>query len=226
MNTNEPTNHDELVARWIDGELSASEITAFESCLESDSGFAADVEATSLSAKNLGDLLRAEFPASIDPPSPELFNARIMNHIAQEIATPTTEPGNVVRPAAGIWSRLPWLISAAAVIVAAFIVIQQREPAGISRSMIASSEVSNTYAPRPGVEIRTRFSPEAGATVLSLEGLDEVPSSHEIGGELVASYLPTAPGDAPVIASAVTGEPVFILFTDGYNIPSVVRLPH
>ncbi|MEZ5325341.1 MAG: hypothetical protein R3F19_09780 [Verrucomicrobiales bacterium] len=225
MNTNEPTNHDELIARWIDGELSGSEITAFESRLASDPEFAAEVEAVTVSTSNLGDLLRTEFPASIEPPSPELFNARIMNHIAQDSATSAPEPGNIVRPAAGFWSHVPWLIAAAAVIVAAFIVLRN-EPGGSPRSMIASSEVSNTYAPRSGVEIRTRFSPEAGATVLSLEGLDEIPSSHEIGGELVASYLPSAPGDAPVFASIENGQPVFVLLTDAYNIPSLVHLPH
>lgn len=222
MNTNPPTEQEELITRWIDGELSDTELAAFEQRLSNDLSFAAEVEAATESSAKLGDLLRSEISASIEPPSPELFNARILNHL--ESGTVESAEEKVIRPAASIWNRVPWMIAAAAVIVAAFIVLQN-EPTRVPHAIATASEVSNTYAPRMGVEIRTRFSEDAGATVVSLEGLEDIPSSHEIEGELVASYLPSGPGNAPVFASVEHGDPVFVLLTDSYNIPSVVRVP-
>ena len=225
MNTHEPNNnHDELITRWIDGELSDIERAAVEQSMKTDAGFAADVESAMASSKSIGDLLRSEFPASKEPPSPELFNARIMNHIRSESTEQLVPADNVIRPAASMWTHVPWLIAAAAVFVAAFIVFQQ-EPPGAESATIAASEISNTYAPRAGVEIRTRFAPEASATIVSLDGLESIPSNHEIEGELVASYLPTGPRNAPVFASATSGKPLFVLLTDSYNIPTVVRVP-
>lgn len=221
---NDPSHQEELITRWIDGELSAIEQADVARRLENEPGFAAEVDAATAGSRTLGDLLRAEFPAGKEPPSPELFNARIMSHVQSESLAAALGEDNVVRPAFGVWRQVPWFIAAAAVFVAALIVIQQRPSGTPLAAGSATSEVSNSYAPRQGVEIHTRVVPEAGATVVSLEGLDTIPSTHEIEGELVASRLPSGTREAPVFASAATGQPLFVLLTDAFDVPSIMRV--
>ena len=216
----EPSNQEELMTRWIDGELSGPERAAFERKLEDDPRLRGELEV----ARGLGGLLRAELEGVKEPPYPELFNSRVMKRIVSDRDAGRIEDSKIVRPHAGTWSKLPWLITAAAVIIAALLLFERPDHARQPGS-VASSETMNTYAPRDGVVVRTRFVPEAGATVLSLEGLDEVPSGHEIEGDLVANYQPVAPGDAPVFTSLDDGEPLFVLLTNADNIPSVVRFP-
>ena len=191
MNEDDLAKKEELLTRWIDGELDEETTLEFERLMEGDPALRREAEET----RRLGNLIRGEVPSAIDPPSPDLFNARIMKRIEtpegslQETAT-AGPASTVIRPQPGIWGSLPWFIAGAAVITAAMIALQ-KPPAGGSRTGdVAASETANTYTPRDGVEVTTRYVPEASATIISLEGLDEVPSDHEIDGELVASYAP------------------------------------
>jgi anti-sigma factor RsiW len=216
---NEPSNREALMTRWIDGDLSEAEAAAFERELAEDPALRKEVEA----ARGLGDLLRSELPTSKEPPYPELFNSQIMKQTVSD-ENESKGASNVVRPPSGVWTKTPWLIAAAAVLMAGLLLINKPESAR-QRGAVASSETTINYSPRDGVVVRTRFAPEADATVMTLEGLEEVPSSHEIEGELVASYLPVAPGDAPVFSSLEDGQPLFVLLTNVDGVPSVVRFP-
>jgi len=216
----EPTNQEELLTRWIDGELSESEAVEFERTLASNPQLREERE----TANRIGDLVRSEFPASIEPPFSELFNAQIQKRIESERGEARIGESKIVRVPTGSWSKLPWLIAAAAVFMAALLVINKPESAS-QRGTVASSETTINYSPRDGVVVRTRFAPEADATVMTLEGLEELPSDHEIGGELVASYLPVTPGDATVLWSLEDGRPLFVLLTGANDVPSVLRLP-
>ena len=178
-----PSDKDELIHRWLDGEVDAEEAAKVKSMLESDPELRAEVE----SLRALSKSLKAEVPADITPPSADFFNHHIRRQIEEAIES---DPHAEVAPEAaskGIfsWLGLPWAVAAAAVV--ALLVLQSPQP-GVSPVGGAESVVAAAYTPVEGVTAETYYSADAEATVIRLDGLAAMPDELEVEGHAAVSY--------------------------------------
>ncbi|HYF36363.1 MAG TPA: hypothetical protein VD994_13800 [Prosthecobacter sp.] len=166
-----PTEDHDLI-RWLDGEMSSAEREHFAARLESDPVLKAEAEAM----RQLGETLRAHLPTEMPVPHADFFNSQIQVRLAQEEGQQRSASTN--RTGWAAWFRLPGfataLTAAAAVVIAGVMIWQQGEK--------GESVVLSTYTPNPGVQARTYHSQEAQATVLMLEGLEEMPADRKIVG--------------------------------------------
>jgi anti-sigma-K factor RskA len=182
MNRNE-----ELLTRWIDGELDAAEQAEFDAVLKADPEFAERVKAE---AAQLGDALRAELPATLEPPYPDFFNSQIAKRIREEDASARpVSAGSSASPSVWSWLKSPFTLGAAA---AACVVIFFTR--GDVDTASGNPSVVSTYAPDPTVQVsRAEFDEEAEATVIMLTGLARIPDEVEVGGQTIATYVPAGP---------------------------------
>lgn len=186
--------NEELMTRWIDGQLTPAEMQAVERALAADPLLAREKE----SAQKLGGLLRTHLPASLEPASPEFFTSRIMEEIQ---GTPVVR-STVAAPArAGLmsWLKQPWFapLASAAVVALLFLASNGTRPAAT-----AGLESARVYAPDPNVVANTFYSEEAGATVIDLKGLTAIPADREIRAYDVADASPAEPGKPLVLHAA------------------------
>jgi anti-sigma factor RsiW len=167
-----PTEDHDLL-RWLDGEMSAAEKAAFESRLTADPALKAEAELM----QRLSADLRTHLPAEMAVPYADFFNSQIQVRLAQE------ENQQLPAPAAEGWFgwlRKPWLtpaFAAAAIAMAALTMWQNGSP-----SVAADSLVHSIYVPNSAVQARAFHSAEAQATVLMLDGLEEMPADRKIVG--------------------------------------------
>ena len=170
MKTPSDENHD--LSRWLDGEMTAAEVTAFEATLKNDPELAAEAE----SMRQLSASLREHLPAEMPVPHADFFNSQIQVRIAQLEADDTRAQRGAETTAGWLsWLRMPWLTAAAAVVVAGVAWLQFGGSVGVST-------IASTYAPNPAVTTQVFHSSEAHATVLMLDGLDPVPAEKNIAG--------------------------------------------
>ncbi len=174
-----PENHDATPPdwmRWLDGEMPAAERAAFEHRLESDPALRAEAE----SARHLSQLLKNELPAELEVPHADFFNSQIQVRLAQMEAE---ERRAAPAPRASWleWLRSPWLFGTAAAAALAILLLPRAgdrpTPASPSDTLVMS-----TYAPNPKVLVSAFHSDEAEATVLLLEGLEDLPADRKIVG--------------------------------------------
>ncbi|MDB6136454.1 MAG: hypothetical protein JWM59_4697 [Verrucomicrobiales bacterium] len=219
MNANAPHEmNEELMTRWIDGQLSPEEQASMDRLLAVEPSLNLEKQ----SALQLGGLLRSHLPAALEPPSPDFFTSRIMDEIRSAPSTPVAK--NIKAKAASsapsfwTWLRRPWLaplISAAAVAVV-FLAVDSRRPDAGGGTPVA--DASRIYAPDPNVVAKAYFSNSADATVIDLEGLQPVPDDREIRAFDLASAEPPAPGQPQVFYSASgpdRAKPVLTVATGG-----------
>jgi anti-sigma factor RsiW len=153
--------------RWLDDEMTPLERERFAARLTVEPALRREAE----SLQALGRSLRDHLPREMAVPHADFFNSQIQVRLARETA------GAGRRLGAGAWLawfRLPRLAAAAALALLAVVLVRQ-PPGGDSR-------VLATYTPDPGVHASTHFSEAAGATVLLLEGLEEMPAERPLVG--------------------------------------------
>lgn len=227
-------DRDERIHRWLDGELDDAERARFEADLESDALLKGEVEAV----RRLGSLLRSHLPAERAPEPVGEFHAGISRRIGIGAPTdtavgdeppgaePVPIPGAVEVPAgtgSGRLVRFPvaWAVAAAACLVAAFLV--WRQGGGSATGAGAGPEIVDAYAPDPRVHAEVFLDEETGATVILLDGLDEVPDEREVKPYSVASY--GARGHAPVLFAAnEAARPLFVLMPGPDGRPAIREL--
>lgn len=177
---------EELITRWIDGELDPVAQAEFDKLMASDAEFPARARAA---AESLGDALRSSMPADVDPPYPDFFNSQIQKRIREEgAAAPAPSGGGKVSVLS--WLRSPFTMSAAAAACAVFAGLWITRGGG--DSLGGGSQVVSTYAPDPMVSVvRAEFDESAGATVIMLTGLQRIPDEVEVGGKDIATYEPS-----------------------------------
>ncbi len=167
-----PTEDHDLL-RWLDGEMSAAEKAAFEARLTADPALKAEAELM----QRLSADLRTHLPAEMPVPYADFFNSQIQVRLSQD------ENQQLSAPAAEGWFgwlRKPWLtpaFAAAAIAMAALTMWQNGAPSEGTNSL-----VNSIYVPNSAVQARAFHSDEAQATVLMLDGLEEMPADRKIVG--------------------------------------------
>ena len=203
-----PTEDHDLL-RWLDGEMSAAEKAAFESRIAADPALKAEAELM----QRLSADLRTHLPAEMPVPYADFFNSQIQVRLAQDENQQQSAPA-----AEGWfgWLRKPWLtpaFAAAAIAMAALTMWQNGAP-----SEGADSLVNSIYVPNPAVQARAFHSDEAQATVLMLDGLEEMPADRKI----VGFNIDRSEVDEAVAATTLfgaDGKAVAVMAKDARNQP-------
>lgn len=200
----------EHIHRYLDGEIDAAAAADFERKLADDEGLRREVD----DLRQLGSVLR-ENPA-FDPvvdevPHADFFNAHLLRQIEQErrIGRPLSD-SRVADSGWFGWLRLPWLVAAGATAVAVFSVIQggdSGEAVDTGRTLVVS-----TYAPDPAVRSAVWFADAAGATVIELSGIDEIPDEQIVTGRDLGSH--EAGRGLAITLKDSSGTPVATLMPD------------
>ncbi len=210
-----PENHNAAPPdwmRWLDGEMPAAERAAFEQQLEADPALRAEADA----AGRLSEMLKAGLPAEMPVPHADFFNSQVQVRLAQ-IEADERRAAPASRAASWTaWLRSPWLFGAAA---AAALVTVLLLPRGDQRGFpLGGTLVMSTYAPNPKVVVNTFHSSEAGATVLMLEGLEELPANRKI----VGWNLQSSDADDGLAGTALrgdSGQVEVVVMRDAHNNP-------
>lgn len=208
----QPSEEHDLI-RWLDGEMSETERTAFEKSLEQDASLAKEAR----SMRALSDTLRAHLPAEIRVPHGDYFNTQIgvrITQMALDVARAKqagTSWGSVLQ-----WIRQPWfaLAGATALAVLSFTMLN---PSGADSTQ---SRILSSYTPNIHVQAHAYHDNNADATVLMLDGLDAVPAAKKVSGirvhhsevepELAATTMFDDQGSALLqISRDALGNPVF-----------------
>lgn len=152
--------------RWLDDEMTPLERERFAARLSVEPALRREAE----SLQALSRSLRDHLPREMAVPHADFFNSQIQVRLARETA------GESRRGAGSwlAWFRLPRLAVAAALALLAVVLV--RQPPG------SDSRVLATYTPDPGVHATSHFSEAAGATVLLLDGLEEMPAERPLVG--------------------------------------------
>ena len=211
-----PPSEDHDLIRWLDGEMNDAERASFDARLKDDPVLAK--EAGELRALSAG--IRSHLPAQIQVPHADFFNSQIQVRIAQLDLDESRQNhfGNAsLANSFFAWLRKPWFATAGAVALAVLGFVWMRPQAqDVEHSLILSS-----YTPGLGVEARTYHDNEADATVLMLDGLEEVPADRKISGisvhrsetepEIAATTLFDATGSLLLVISRdAAGQPLFL----------------
>lgn len=186
--------NEELLTRWIDGQLTPAEQAMVERALAAQPLLGRERE----SAQQLGSLLRQHLPANQKPPSPEFFTSRIMEEIHGVPVVKVRVAGAARASGLMSWLRQPWFapLASAAVVALLFLASNGARPGAGPASGVSA------YAPDPNVTAMAFYSEEAEATVIDLQGLQAVPDDREIRAYDVADAAPAGPGKPLIFHAA------------------------
>ncbi|MBB5036248.1 anti-sigma factor family protein [Prosthecobacter dejongeii] len=203
-----PDDHD--LIRWLDGEMDAAESARFTLRLESDPALKAEADMMQRMCADVRTALPVEMPV----PFGDFFNSQIQMRIAQE---QPALPEPVARASWLDWFRLPGFATlaavTAAVVVAGVMIVRQDATDG--------SVVLSSYAPNQSVQVSSFHSPEAHATVLMLNGLEDVPADRKIVGYHI-ERSETEQEIATTTLYGERGEVVLVVAKDARNQPRLL----
>ncbi|QIF05386.1 hypothetical protein [Roseimicrobium sp. ORNL1] len=171
------TPDDQLLGRWLDGELTPEETARFEAMMAADPALREEAQ----SMKKMGEAIRAHVTMEREVPHADFFNSQIMEHItAEQQAEQRAKTGSKATASAGWldWLRTPWVYAgAAAVLVAGFFLLQNRP-----LSTDGHTQILSLYAPSATVKATASYNADADATVLMLDGLEAIPADRNVAG--------------------------------------------
>ncbi len=171
MNSTNITQPDETtLTLWIDGELEGEALQGVEAWALENPEIIAERDAIQAMNANI----KEHVPSSIEPPYPDFFNQHILRHIGDEAATAERS-----QQKSGFWR---WFATPAAACVMAvcFYMGTQVGEVADSAPPLTVTQVPPVYTPDGAVSANI-FSSE-NATVIVLEGLDDIPDDLEMVG--------------------------------------------
>ena len=209
-----PNPDEQLLARWLDGEMNTDERASFDARLKADSALRAEAE----SLQSLRAAFQEGFPRIAEVPHADFFNSQVQERIA-EIRRSEAKPLPAMHSPGVSWVSLlrPWILGAAAASCALLAVLQWPTKAGGGDSTV----VLSTYAPNTTVKANTFHSTDANATVLMLDGLDTIPADKKVVGFRV-HHSETDQQVATTTLFSDQGQIVMVLAKDSRNQPRVI----
>ncbi|MBL9118036.1 MAG: hypothetical protein JNJ83_23710 [Verrucomicrobiaceae bacterium] len=207
MNT---TQNEENLVRWLDGEMDEAERERFEAQLEADPV----LKSEAMAMKKMTEAVRMHLPEPEDIPHADFFNSQIQREIEQLKVTQQREQTSANEPAVLRWWKLPWIIAASAALVALFALVNPKLSGGVT-------EIVTKYAPDERVQLTVMQSTEANATVLMLDGLQEIPANTPLVGYRV-HRSENDPQMAMTTLFDEKGEVVLVMAQGANGLPKVV----
>ncbi|MDG1357084.1 MAG: hypothetical protein P8P36_02705 [Akkermansiaceae bacterium] len=169
---------------WMDGELDGDELARVEAWVKDHPECTAEREAIHAMQSEI----RANIPASIDPPHADFFNQRILRAIendrldvpAREVASGHTVIG-VMTSKFGKWLAVP--TAAVAMLLCFYMGTQVSQVSDPVAPIVKVSAKPAIYMSDGNVRANILSPDHNGATVIVLEGLDDIPDDFELVGE-------------------------------------------
>ncbi|BDS07515.1 hypothetical protein NT6N_25550 [Oceaniferula spumae] len=160
---------------WMDGELEGDDLIRMEAWAKDHPELLAERDAISALSRSIQD----NIPASVEPPYPDFFNERILHAIEED--QPAPEPAPAPSPS-GFWKWLVAPVAAGAMAICFYLGTQMQSgnPAQATTSPVLAT--STVYTPDSSVEANIFVSGNEEATVIVLEGLDDIPDDLEMVG--------------------------------------------
>lgn len=206
-----PPPDDQLLARWLDNELSPADRARFEAMLAADPALREEAE----SMKKLGDAIRKNVSFEREVPHADFFNSQIQEAIT---ADQRAQERAKARPAAAgswlDWLRKPWAYAgvAAALAVALFLARGGDE---------VRTQILSLYAPSANVQTSVSYDDEAQAMVLKLDGLEAIPADRDIAG-INVHHSETDPEVATTTLFDENGGVLLVMAKDGAGKPKTI----
>lgn len=161
---------------WIDGDLEGEELHRVEAWAQDHPELLAERDAI----RAMNTSIRDNVPASVEPPYADFFNQRILRHIEDEQRKPA--PARPARKNSGFWRWFAVPVAAAAMALCFYLGTRVSEPTTITTPNNTIATVSTVYTPDGDVSSAMFRSEDAGATVIVLEGLADIPDDLEMVG--------------------------------------------
>jgi hypothetical protein len=159
---------------WMDGELEGDELQRVEAWVQLHPEILAERDAV----QAMRATIKQHIPGSIEPPYPDFFNQHVLRHIDDEVMS---SAGVSPRSKTGFWRWLAMPIAAGAMAVCFYMGTQMGETPEVSSPVVA--EVTSVYTPDGNVSANMFKSTDAGATVIVLEGLEDIPDELDMVGK-------------------------------------------
>ena len=205
------TREEELITRWIDGELNGQDEADFKKLYDSNPDIFYSFKEDSGIYKQV---FRDHYESEKEVPYGDFFNSQIKKKILEEngsTSTPSSFLSDMIQ-----WIKSPFTWSAAALSFCLIVFFNIPSESGFSGGTIVS-----TYSPDASVSIvSAEFNEEANATVIVLEGLEPVPNETDFSGNHIVSYDRQGPPGFVQFYNK-NDKLVYILETDEYGQPNV-----
>jgi len=205
------TREEELITRWIDGELNDQDETDFNKLYDSNPDIFDSFKEDSGKYKQV---FRDHYESEKEVPYGDFFNSQIKKKILEENCS-TSMPSSFLSDMIQ-WIKSPFTWSAVALSFCLIVFFNIPSESGFSGGTIVS-----TYSPDASVSIvSAEFNEEANATVIVLEGLEPVPNETDFSGNHIVSYDRQGPPGFVQFYNK-NDKLVYILETDEYGQPNV-----
>jgi len=169
---------DSTLTQWMDGELEGESLHHVEAWVQDHPELLAERDAVQAMSASIQE----NIPNSVEPPYPDFFNQRILHAIEEEhVATRQTEPQTTPR---GFWQWLVMPIAAGAMAICFYLGTQMNSTPATSGATLVVNEApkASVYTPDGAVSANMFKSTDAKATVIVLEGLEDLPDDLEMAG--------------------------------------------
>jgi len=169
------------LTRWMDGELNGDDLARVEAWAKDHPEYLAERQAH----QDMQSQIRDSIPASVEPPYPDFFNQRILRAIEEEKPDApeqqVTTGFAVIAAKFGEWLALP--AAAAAMLICFYMGTRVNYASNPVMPIVNISAKPAIYMPDGNVRANIVSSDDNAATVIVLEGLEDIPDDFEIVGE-------------------------------------------
>lgn len=160
---------------WMDGLLEGEELQQMEAWAQQHPELLAEREAIQSMCQDI----KSTVPNSVEPPYPDFFNQRIMNAIKEETPAPTHA---VEKNSNGFWKWLAAPLAAGAMALCFYLGTQASTPEVSTANHTATLAAPTVYTPDNGVQANIFVDDTQAATVIVIEGLQDIPDDLGMAG--------------------------------------------
>ena len=160
---------------WMDGLLDGEELQNMEVWAQAHPELLAERDAI----RTMSQSLQTSIPSSIEPPYPDFFNQRILNAVTEDGANQVTTSA---QSKGGLWRWLTIPVAAGAMALCFYLGTQNSALKTNTTQYTTTIIKPTVYTPDSGVEAEIFINAEQNATVIVIEGLQDIPDDLEIAG--------------------------------------------